>query len=140
MKKICFFFLLLPFFSLAQPDNDVEQVKAFLQQQQAAWNRADIEAFMATYWQSEDLQFGGSDGFIFGWENTLERYKRKYPDAEAMGQLTFDIIKIRKIQRNMILIGGKFTLIRKNDIPTGFFTLIWKKIKGEWKIIADHTS
>ncbi len=140
MKKLLFLIFFLPITLVAQQDKDIETVKSLLRQQQADWNRADIEAFMEVYWKSEDLQFAGSSGVIYGWQNTLDRYKRNYPDADAMGQLTFDIIKARKIDPKIILLNGKFTLQRKNDQPSGYFTLIWKKIKGKWMIIADHTS
>lgn len=141
MKKNLFILLMvLPVFMAAQQDKDIEKVQSLLLQQQADWNNADIESFMEVYWKSDELQFAGSNGVIYGWQNTLERYKRKYPDADAMGKLTFDIIKVRKIDPKIILLNGKFTLKRKNDQPSGYFTLIWKKIKGKWVIIADHTS
>jgi hypothetical protein len=140
MKKWLFLLFFLPVMLSAQQDKDIQTVQGLLRQQQADWNRADIEAFMEVYWKSEDLQFAGSNGIIFGWQNTLERYKRNYPDADAMGKLTFDISKVRKIDPKIILLNGKFTLERKNDQPSGYFTLIWKKMKGEWVIIADHTS
>ncbi len=133
-------FLFVPLLSTAQQDKDIIAVEALLMKQQKAWNNADIETFMEPYWKSPDLQFAGSNGVIYGWQNTLERYKRNYPDAEAMGKLTFEIIKARKINPKIILLNGKFTLDRKNDQPSGYFTLIWKKIKGQWLIIADHTS
>ena len=35
---------------------------------------------------------------------------------------------------------GAWRLKRDNDEPKGYFTLIVKKIRGEWKVIADHSS
>ncbi len=140
MKTILFLLFFTPLLCIAQRDKDIASVEALLMEQQKAWNNADIEMFMETYWKSPDLQFAGSNGVIYGWQNTLERYKRNYPDVEAMGKLTFEIIKARKISPKIILLNGKFTLQRKNDQPSGYFTLIWKKIKGSWVIIADHTS
>ena len=134
------FILLLPVLVFAQQDKDVEAVKAILFQQQADWNRADIDAFMKGYWKSDELQFAGSSGVIYGWQNTMDRYKRNYPDPETMGQLTFEILRVKKLQKKVILLTGKFTLERKNDQPSGYFTLIWKKIKGKWLIVSDHTS
>ena len=140
MKKILFLLFFIPLFGWAQQDKDLQTVQTLLKQQQKDWNNADIEGFMQVYWKSEELQFASSSGVIYGWQNTLERYKRNYPDVEAMGKLTFEIIKTRKIDPKIIILNGKFTLQRKKDQPSGYFTLIWKKIKGEWVIIADHTS
>jgi len=35
---------------------------------------------------------------------------------------------------------GSWELEREMDRPGGHFLLIWRKIKGEWKIAVDHTS
>jgi len=131
--------LLLPFLAVTQ-NKDIETVKSILFAQQADWNRADIDAFMKAYWKSEELQFVGSSGVIYGWENTMARYKRNYPDKDAMGKLSFDILQTHRLSKKVIFMTGKFTLDRKNDRPTGYFTLTWRKIKGQWKIVADHTS
>lgn len=130
---------LLPALTEAQ-DKDIEAVKSILHAQQADWNRADIDAFMEAYWKSEELQFVGSSGVIYGWENTLARYKRNYPDPEAMGKLSFDILQVHKLSGKVILLTGKYTLDRRDDRPTGYFTITWRKIKGRWVIVADHTS
>lgn len=131
--------LVLPLFGQAQT-KDIEEVKRILIQQSVDWNKGDIDAFMEYYWKSDDLQFIGSGGVIKGWQATLERYKRTYPDRDAMGQLTFDILEVHQLSRKVIMLTGKYTLQRKNDRPTGYFILMWKKMKGKWLIVADHTS
>lgn len=132
-------FLVSPFFGQAQT-KDIEAVKRILIQQSVDWNKGDIDAFMEYYWKSDELQFIGSGGVIKGWQATLERYQRTYPDRDAMGQLTFDILEVHQLSRNVIMLTGKYTLERKNDRPTGYFLLMWKKMKGKWLIVADHTS
>lgn len=126
--------------AVLQRDQDIAAVKAILQRQAADWNRGDIDAFMEGYWRSDDLQFIGSNGVTYGWENTLARYKRSYPDRDAMGKLHFDIIRTDQLSPEVIMLTGKFTLTRKDDTPSGHFLLVWRKIDGEWVIVADHTS
>lgn len=124
----------------AQTSKDKEAVKNVLTIQQKAWNNGDIDAFMEYYWKSENLQFIGSKGPVYGWQSTLERYKKSYPDQEAMGQLTFDIINIDQRSKKVISMVGKFHLKRAIGDLEGYFLLIFQKIKGEWVIVADHTS
>lgn len=111
-----------------------------LKKQELAWNVGDIEAFMKGYWKSDSLTFIGRTGIKYGWENTLNNYKKSYPTADIMGKLTFEIQKLEMISDNKAFIIGKFTLNRKNDQPSGYFTLLWRKIDGQWYIISDHTS
>ncbi|MEZ4991075.1 MAG: nuclear transport factor 2 family protein [Saprospiraceae bacterium] len=124
----------------AQKMSDMEQVKTILLRQASDWNRGDLDAFMIGYWPSEQLQFIGGNGVTYGYQNTLERYKRVYPNRSAMGQLHFDILEVHQLSKKVIMLTGKYTLTRENDMPTGHFLLVWKKIKGEWVIVADHSS
>ncbi len=126
--------------AFAQKNKDIETVKSILLRQADDWNRGDLDAFMVGYWPSEKLQFIGGKGVTYGWQNTLERYKRVYPDRATMGKLKFDILEVQQISKKVIMLTGKYTLTRENDQPTGHFLLIWRKIKGDWMIIADHSS
>lgn len=124
----------------AQENKAIETVKSILLRQADDWNRGDVDAFMVGYWPSEKLQFIGGKGVTYGWQNTLDRYKRVYPDVATMGRLKFDILEVQQLSKKVIMLTGKYTLTRENDMPTGHFLLIWKKIKGEWLIVADHSS
>ncbi len=126
-------------FSTAQSDKDVAKVQAILHQQAKDWSAGDIDAFMASYWQSEQLQFIGSEGVTYGWQSTLDGYKRRYPDRAAMGQLRFEVLRVDKRSRKVITLIGKFHLKREIGDLDGIFLLVWKKIKGKWLIVADQT-
>lgn len=137
----CFISFLLSNDLFAQKENkDLTTVKSILQRQSEDWNRGDIERFMNGYWKSDQLKFIGSNGVIYGYEATLARYKKNYPDKKTMGNLKFDIINAEKLSANVILLVGKFTLTREIGDASGYFSLTWKKIGKEWLIIADHTS
>lgn len=119
---------------------DKSQILSLLKAQESAWNNADIDAFMEAYWNNEDMSFIGKSGVNKGWNTTKANYKKNYPTSEHMGQLHFDIIETKPLGSKNFMVIGKFTLIRKDDQPSGYFTLIWEKIEGEWKIVSDHTS
>lgn len=128
---------------LAQMTLDSRTEKALseiMAAQQFYWNKGDIERFMEGYWKNAKLVFVGKNGPTYGYQNTLENYKKGYPDKERMGQLHFDILHTQQWDENTIQLIGKFTLTRKNDQPTGFFTLLFRKIDSVWKIVSDHTS
>jgi ketosteroid isomerase-like protein len=121
-------------------DPDIAQVRALLQQQQDAWNRGDIDAFMQAYWKSDQLQFVGGNGITLGWQNTLDNYKKRYPNRSAMGQLTFGVVSVEKLSKKVIFLIGTWNLKRDTDQPGGYYNLVWKKIAGRWVIVTDHTS
>lgn len=119
--------------------NPVNEIKSVLLNQQIAWNEGNIEAFMSGYWQSDSLTFIGSKGLTYGWDNTLNNYKKSYPDTATMGKLRFEIIKLDILSDDAAILIGRYVLTREKDQPTGLFTLIWKKINDKWLIVADQT-
>ncbi len=119
---------------------DNAAIRSALTTQQEAWNQGDIDAFMKGYWNDEAMSFVGKSGVNYGWTTTLNNYKKGYPDAEAMGKLHFDIIELRPLSHDAYYMLGQYTLTRKDDKPTGYFSLIWQKINGQWLITSDHTS
>ncbi len=129
--------LLLSHISFAQ---DQKAILNLLEKQRLAWNRGDLEGYMQGYWKSDSLLFVGKDGPKYGWKTTLENYKKSYPDDDAMGTLTFKIMQVNIIDLKNAFVLGAWHLQREKDEPQGFFTLWLKRIKGEWKIVADHTS
>ena len=116
---------------------EIEKVMAM---QEQAWNEGNLEKFMGGYWNSDSLTFVGKNGLAYGWKTTLANYKKSYPDKETMGKLTFTLLKKEKLGPESYLVLGKWHLQRAKDEVGGHFSLTWKKTKGKWVIISDHTS
>ncbi|MBC7744474.1 MAG: DUF4440 domain-containing protein [Flavobacterium sp.] len=119
---------------------DKSAILNILYNQRNAWNTGNLKDYMETYWKSDSLIFVGKNGPQYGWEATLKNYEKSYPDKAAMGILNFDIREIRLINYENAFVVGAWRLKREKDEPKGFFTLFLKKINGDWKIIADHSS
>ena len=119
---------------------DELSVRKILNNQTAAWNSGDIDAFMKGYWENDSLMFVGKSGVTFGWGNTLNNYKKNYPDTSAMGKLDFTIISVKRLSFQYFFIVGKWHLKRSIGDLGGHFTLLFKKIKGNWVIVTDHSS
>lgn len=119
---------------------DESAIKKALNEQLAAWNAGDDNRFMGTYWQSDSLMFIGKKGITYGWQNTLENYKKNYPDTAAMGKLDFTIIETKRLSVLYFFVVGKWHLTRSIGDVGGHFTLLFKKVKNKWMIVADHSS
>lgn len=119
---------------------DVTQIRGLMKAQTKAWNSGDLEGFMATYWKSDSLLFIGKSGVNHGWQKTLDNYKKSYPDKTAMGQLDFNLLEFKKLAADVYFVVGKWHLARTIGDLSGHFTLVIRKIGGQWKIVADHSS
>jgi len=121
-------------------DKTTTAIRTVLEAQSEAWNRGDIEGYMAGYWRSPETVFISGDSVTRGWQTVLDRYKKNYNSREKMGTLTFSDLEIRPISKNTAVVLGRWHLQRAKDEPHGRFTLIFRKTKQGWRIVHDHTS
>ena len=119
---------------------DEKSIKEILSDQTEAWNKGNLEDFMAGYWKSDSLLFIGKSGVNNGWQKTLENYQKGYPDTTAMGKLNFDLLELRQLSPEYFFVVGKWHLQRSIGNIGGHFSLLFNKINGKWKIVADHSS
>ena len=145
MKKYFVVVFILLFELTAGAQNKItksekELIMGLLDKQVQAWNEGNLEKFMETYWKSDKLVFMGSRGPTYGWQATLDSYKKGYPDRTAMGHLEFKILDLNKIDTKTVFVIGRFELTREIGDLAGHFTLVIQKIDGNWVIISDHSS
>ena len=142
--KIIFSLIILTFvFTTVSAQNDKASaaIRKVIDDQAAAWNRGDIEAFMSIgYWRSEKLTFVSGTKVTRGWQPTLDNYKKSYDSRAKMGMLTFSDLEITLLAKDAAVVLGSRSLKRETDAPGGKFTLTFRKFKEGWRIIMDHTS
>ena len=119
---------------------DKTAITTVLNDQQAAWNRGDVDAFLEGYWHSPELTFSGSTGVSRGWDGVMARYKKNYPDRATMGQLDFSELEFRFLGPDAALVLGRWHLKRDRGDMGGVFSLVWQRFPEGWKIVHDHTS
>ncbi|MBA2563785.1 MAG: DUF4440 domain-containing protein [Chitinophagaceae bacterium] len=125
--------------SYAQSKDELA-IRDILSGQVTTWNNGDLQSFMRGYWQNDSLKFIGKSGITYGWKQTLENYKKNYPDTLAMGKLDFDLIEVKQLSALYFFVVGKWQLTRSIGNLKGHFTLLFKKISNKWVIVADHSS
>jgi ketosteroid isomerase-like protein len=119
-----------------------EEIQLVISRQQDAWNRGNLEDFMAGYWNSPDLTFFSGGHESKGWQAALDRYKKSYQSTgHEMGKLEFANLRIEMLGRDAAFVRGEFHLTMSDGkTPHGLFTLIFKKFPEGWKIIHDHSA
>ncbi|NBG65918.1 YybH family protein [Acidiluteibacter ferrifornacis] len=115
-------------------------INELMKKQEVCWSSGDLECFMEPYWHSDSLKFIGRKGLTYGWQKTLENYKKSYPTAADMGKLTFTNLYIEQLSTDYVSVIGKWHLERSMGNLEGHYSLLWKRMGGQWKIISDHSS
>ena len=113
---------------------------ATLTAQVEAWNAGSVRGFMDGYVRSDSLVFLSGGSVRRGWEEALYAYVRNYPDAAAMGTLSFEEIAVRPLGPGRALAWGRWRLQRAEDAPGGLFTLVLAETPDGWRVMHDHTS
>lgn len=129
-----------PELSKDQIDTSTQQILNNLNEQRAAWNEGDIDAFMGHYWKSDSMAFVSKDNVRYGWQKTLEAYKSGYPTKKDMGELEFVVKQLDILSPESAYMIGSWHLERDSLDVGGHFSLIWKKVNDNWVIVTDHTS
>ena len=119
MKKLILSCVLLLTTCFALKAQDKQAIVKLMHNQQAAWSKGDLDGFMQGYWKSDSLMFIGKRGPTYGWQQTLENYKKGYPDKAAMGKLTFRIDKVELLGKQDAFVMGAWNLAREKDAPGG---------------------
>lgn len=115
--------------------DSAEGIERLLAEQSAAWSRGDLDAFCADY--AEDAIFLTPSGVTQGREFVLERYRKKYPDAAAMGTLVLDPIETR-VLGDVASVAARWTLSYP-DKPeaTGLTLIVFHRRDGRWELVQD---
>lgn len=131
-------------------DQATADVAALLKTQADAWSSGDLEKFCEVY--AEDAVFVSPTGITRGRQEVLDRYRRRYPDAKAMGKLTLDIIETRPAwgmevtplldavpsRIHALSVVARWTLSYPDKEPaTGLTLLVLQRPAGMWKIVQD---
>jgi beta-aspartyl-peptidase (threonine type) len=123
-----------------QEAGGTEEITALLHEQDAAWNRGDLDGFMRGYWKDPELTFYHDDKVEKGYEGLRERYRKKYQaGGKDLGKLTFSDLDVRRTG-DWATARGRWQLEKDGQKSGGLFTLLLRRMGGEWKIVHDHTS
>tara|TARA_R110000803_G_scaffold110066_2_gene178454 strand:+ start:276 stop:752 length:477 start_codon:yes stop_codon:yes gene_type:complete len=129
-----------PTAAVPSDDAEVVAITALLERQDEAWNRGDIDAFMNGYWRSPELRFASGGDVTRGWDETNARYHRVYATPDLMGRLVTSDYEIVLLSPDAAIAHGAWLLERVSDRPSGLYTLVLRKIDGEWLIVSDTTT
>lgn len=138
----------IPGQAAAAPGDDAASIRQVMADQQAAWNRGDVDGFMRGYKDAPDTTFVGSS-VRKGYRQILASYREHYATREQMGRLTFSDLDVRLLPGasgtvRYAVVTGRFHLDRTAHGSVaqddGVYSLVWEKTPAGWKIILDHSS
>lgn len=128
----------------------IHEIEALLDAQGADWSRGDVESFTSIY--SDDCTYISGSEITQGRNALTQRYRRRYPGAEAMGILKLEIIEMRPAY---VTSRPLFGLLKSEDIggmsiiarwtlsypdresATGLTLIVFRRSGEGWRIVQD---
>ena len=135
---ICALLLAVPF---AGRGTTPDAIRSILEQQVAAWNRGDLDEFVASY--APHCTLVGRTIAETTRAQVLAHYRSKYPSRGTRGKLAFSGLAVQQIEARVAAVTGHWDLRRNaaNGGPVGgVFSLVLELLDGQWQIVLDHTS
>lgn len=121
--------------------SDDTAIRGVMTAQVDAWNRGDLDGFMAGYERSPELVFTSGGQIRHGYDETVAKYKAKYgTDKSSMGHLAFDLLSIQHLGADGAIVLGKWALSDGPNASGGVFSVAFERTSAGWRIVHDHTS
>ncbi len=116
-----------------------EQIKAVLQYTALGWNTGDLSKYLYAYVpEATEMLSTGPAGGVEAIEKTMKQGFWK--TGRPIQQLRYEHLVVRMLGKDNALVTGQF-ILSGGDKPdrTGWFTTVWTKTKGGWRMIHDHS-
>lgn len=127
-----------------EPEEDVSlepYVAQMLETSAAAWNRGDLETFLADYQDAPSTTFVASDGVLSGVEMIRGHYAASFGPGAERDSLRFESIQVRTLTPMIGIVTARWVLHDQGVIrASGPFTLVMRLTRSGWKITHDHSS
>jgi uncharacterized protein (TIGR02246 family) len=117
-----------------------ESIRARFEQAATAWNRGDLDAYLTSYWDSEETLWISRGTIIRGITAIRSTCKSLYASPETMGKFEIQDLQINVLTESDALVIGTWLLTVQEPARNGVFTVLMKRLGGEWVVVMDHTS
>ena len=106
----------------------------------AAWNRGDVDSYLASYWDSDKTLWVSNGTLTRGRKAIVTAYKSRFSTPQQMGKLTLTELEIDVLTTTDATVFGRWMLVLEDKVAEGFFTVQLRKIEGIWLFVSDHSS
>lgn len=116
-------------------------VTTMLQGSADAWNDGDLDGFVAIYSDGATTTSMTLDGPVQGIDRIRETYAAAFAPGAARDSLRLERLSVRQLPPLIGVATGKYVLHQGDEVTSsGWFTLVFRRVGGGWRVIHDHSS
>ncbi|MFL5578279.1 MAG: YybH family protein [Gemmatimonadaceae bacterium] len=119
----------------------LDQICAMMARSAAAWNRGDLDTFVADYMSGDGTTFIGRRGVVRGPAAIREVYAPRFGPGGVHDSLSFENVEVDLLAPDVANTIAWYVLARGDSvIARGPTSLVMRRVEGRWKIVHDHSS
>ena len=123
----------------AQTSSDVrESALAVFETGADAWNRGDLDGYLATY--AEDARWVSGATVIRGRPQIAAAFRSRFDSADKMGRLEAENLEVEVIGESDAVVFGEWVHMLGERVRRGVFTVHVRRFGDEWLTVSDHAS
>ena len=115
-------------------------IRARFEAGSAAWNRGDIEGYLAGYWDSDRTRWASGGTVVRGKKAIAATFRSRFASPQQMGKIKVTDLEIEVLTGTDALAFGHLAHIVGDMVRRGVFTVHVRKIGGDWFVVSDHFS
>ena len=85
---------------------DDQRIRAIFESSCAAWNRGDIDGYLAAYWHSDKVRWVSEGIVSYGFEAIASAYKARFSSPDNIGRLEVANLEIQLVNESDALVFG----------------------------------
>jgi|SRR5688500_4311714 ketosteroid isomerase-like protein len=117
------------------------ELSSMLSQAAAAWNRGDLDAFMADYLPGDRTSFVTNQGVLHGIDEVRARYAPRFAPGGVRDSLSFARLETDWLAPGVAYLNAEYILSRGDSVVArGPTSLVLLRHEGRWRIVHDHSS
>jgi len=119
--------------------SDLAAIRAVLDTSAAGWNRGELPVYLYAYTDSATTM--GPNGLVHGVNAIGDQMEKGFwRSGRPIQQLHYEHLEISPLSPDRALVTGQYVLSGSGRANrTGWFTTIWARTRGGWRMIHDHS-
>lgn len=117
------------------------EICGMMQRSAVAWNRGDLDAFVADYLPGMRTTYIGSRGITRGVDAIRGAYAPRFAPGGVRDSLSFRALEVDLLAPDVANAIATYVLMRGDSVTAqGPTSLVMRRVSGRWLIVHDHSS
>ncbi|MFW6088651.1 MAG: YybH family protein [Gemmatimonadota bacterium] len=128
-------------FEMGEEEDLERSIEAMLHGSADAWNRGDLDGFVASYADGASTSLMTDEGPVVGRETIRGLYAPRFEPGATRDTLRFEDLDVRPLPPLIGIVTGRYVFERGGTVAeSGWFSVVVRRAGDGWRIVHGHSS